>query len=157
MLKKVFKKKVKLEVFAPVEGKLISLEEVNDEVFSKKIVGDGIAVIPSNEEFKAPISGKLTKIFSTNHAYQIENEKGISVMVHIGLNTVELKGTGFIRVAKEGDEVKLGDVILKANLSILKMNNKDIATPILIISDNKIKSIEKMESITKDNPIMRVY
>jgi len=114
-----FKRKVR-EVKSPVDGEVVSLESVDDEVFSQKLVGDGVAIRPVSNLFTAPITGKVSKIFSTNHAYSIKSDKDLEVMVHIGLDTVDLNGAGFERLVKEGDFVTCGDPIIKVDMDILK-------------------------------------
>ena len=150
------KRKVR-EVFSPVDGQIVTLESVDDEVFSQKMVGDGVAVMPVSNQFTAPIDGVVTKIFSTNHAYSIKSDKDLEVMVHIGLETVALNGEGFTRIAKEGDAVKVGDVIIEADLAYIKAHAKDIITPILISDESDVKEIEKKYAIVKEgDKIMEV-
>lgn len=150
------KRKVR-DVFSPTDGKIVALDSVPDEVFSQKMVGDGVAVIPVSGLFSAPIDGVVSKIFSTNHAYSIKSLKDLEVMVHIGLETVALKGEGFTRIAKEGDEVKAGDLIIKADLDYISKHAKDIITPIIISQESDVKSIEKKLNIVKSqDKIMEV-
>ena len=150
------KRKVR-EVFSPVDGQIVTLESVDDEVFSQKMVGDGVAVMPVSNQFTAPIDGVVTKIFSTNHAYSIKSDKDLEVMVHIGLETVALNGEGFTRIAKEGDAVKVGDVIIEADLAYIKEHAKDIITPIIISDESDVKEIEKKYAIVKEgDKIMEV-
>ena len=150
------KRKVR-EVFSPVDGQIVTLESVDDEVFSQKMVGDGVAVMPVTNQFTAPIDGVVTKIFSTNHAYSIKSDKDLEVMVHIGLETVALNGEGFTRIAKEGDAVKVGDVIIEADLAYIKEHAKDIITPIIISDESDVKEIEKKYAIIKEgDKIMEV-
>jgi len=138
----IFKKKP-LEIKAPVDGKVVDLDNVPDEVFANKLAGDGVAIIPISSEFKAPIDGIVTKIFDTNHAYIITSDNDIEVMVHIGLETVSLNSKGFTRVATQGDNIKAGDVVIKADLEYIKQNATDTITPIVISDDTSYKSIEK--------------
>ena len=147
------KRKVR-EVKAPVDGKIVALESVNDEVFSKKLVGDGVAIIPVSNIFTAPIDGIVTKIFSTNHAYSIKSTKDLEVMVHIGLDTVDLNGAGFERLVKEGDTVVSGDAIIRVDLDALREHEKDIITPIIISDESDVKSIEKKLNIVKSGDII---
>jgi PTS system glucose-specific IIA component len=147
------KRKVR-EVKAPVDGRIVALESVNDEVFSKKLVGDGVAIIPVSNIFTAPIDGIITKIFSTNHAYSIRSSKDLEVMVHIGLDTVDLNGAGFERLAKEGDTVVCGDAIIRVDLDALREHAKDIVTPIIISDESDVKSIEKKLNIVKSGDII---
>ena len=115
-----FRKRKIRDIYAPVDGQVVTLESVDDEVFSQKMVGDGVAVIPISNQFCAPIDGVVSKIFPTNHAYSIKSDKDLEVMVHIGLETVALNGEGFTRIANEGDEVKAGDVIIEVDLDLYK-------------------------------------
>ena len=131
------KRKVR-EVKSPVDGQVVALESVKDDVFSQKLVGDGVAIIPMSDVFTAPIDGVITKIFSTNHAYSIKSSKDLEVMVHIGLDTVSLEGKGFERLANEGDEVKAGDPIIRVDLPYMREHAKDIITHIIISDRLKI-------------------
>lgn len=142
------KRKVR-EVTSPVDGQVVALESVDDEVFSQKLVGDGVAVIPMSNMFKAPIDGVVSKIFSTNHAYSIKSPKDLEVMVHIGLETVALEGKGFTRIANEGDEVKAGDVIIEVDLAYIREHAKDIITPVIIMEESDVKEIDKKLTIVK--------
>ena len=139
---------------APINGTLIELEKVDDEVFSSKMAGDGLAIIPNGDTFTAPIDGVITKIFSTNHAFSIKSKDDLEVLVHIGLETVALKGEGFERLANEGDKVKAGDPIIKVDLEYIKAHAKDIVTPILISDESKVKHIEKKSNMVKNGDII---
>jgi glucose-specific phosphotransferase system IIA component len=104
--------------------------------------------------FSAPIEGKVTKIFSTNHAYSIKSPKDLEVMVHIGLETVALEGKGFERLVNEGDEVKAGDPIIRVDLSYIREHAKDIITPIIISEDSDVKTIDKRLNIVKSKDVI---
>ncbi|HIQ46607.1 MAG TPA: PTS glucose transporter subunit IIA [Sulfurovum sp.] len=150
------KRKVR-DIYAPVDGQVVALESVPDDVFSQKMVGDGVAMMPISNFFTAPIDGVVSKIFSTNHAYSIKSDKDLEVMVHIGLDTVALEGKGFIRIANEGDRVKAGDVIIEADLPYIREHAKDIITPVIITDESDVKSIEKKLAIVKSqDKIMEV-
>ncbi len=142
-----FLKRKKRDVFAPVDGQLMDLGSVDDEVFAQRMAGDGVAILPVGEIFAAPIDGVITKIFSTNHAYSVKSKQDLEVLVHIGLETVALKGKGFERLAQEGDEVKAGDPIIKADLNYIKEHAKDIITPILITDESKYEAIDKNTNV----------
>lgn len=146
-------KKVR-EVKAPVDGEIVSIESVKDEVFSQKMVGDGVAIVPISNVFTSPIDGTISKIFATNHAFSIKSKKDLEVMVHIGLDTVNLNGKGFECLASEGDEVSCGDEIIKVDLNFLKENNIDTITPIIITNESSFKSIEKKLNIVKEGDII---
>lgn len=152
----LLKRKIR-DINAPVDGQIVTLESVDDEVFSQKMVGDGVAVIPVSNAFSAPIDGVVSKIFSTNHAYSIKSSKDLEVMVHIGLETVSLEGNGFTRIANEGDEVKVGDVIIEADLAYIREHAKDVITPIIVLEQSDVKEIEKKYTIVKSgDKIMEV-
>ncbi len=144
-----FLKRKPREVKSPIDGQLIAIENVDDEVFSKKMAGDGLAILPVGDIFVAPIDGVISKIFSTNHAFLIKNKQDLEVLVHIGLETVALKGQGFERLAEQGDEVKAGDPIIKVDLDYIKAHAKDIITPILITDESKYDTIAKNNTVVK--------
>jgi len=131
------------DIYAPVEGEVLALETVNDDVFSQKMLGDGVAIKPTSNLFTAPIDGVVSKIFSTNHAYSIKGDKGLEVMVHIGLETVALEGKGFTRKAQEGDKVKVGDVIIEVDLAYIEAHAKDSITPVIVLEESDVEVLEK--------------
>ena len=142
------KRKIR-DIHAPVDGQVVALSSVNDEVFSQKLVGDGVAIMPMSNTFFAPIDGIVSKIFITNHAYSIKSDKDIEVMVHIGLDTVNLEGKGFERLVEEGDRVNVGKGIIKVDLEYLKSQEKDIITPVIILEGSDVKTIEKIYNSVK--------
>ena len=142
------KRKIR-DIHAPVDGQVVALSSVNDEVFSQKLVGDGVAIMPMSNTFFAPIDGIVSKIFITNHAYSIKSDKDIEVMVHIGLDTVNLEGKGFERLVEEGDRVNVGKGIIKVDLEYLKSQGKDIITPVIILEGSDVKTIEKIYNSVK--------
>jgi len=151
-----FFKKKQVEIVSPVDGSLVELEDINDQVFSKKLVGDGVAIVPSSRTITSPIDGVVTRIFPTKHAFMITSPSGIEVMVHVGLDTVDLNGEGFICLVKEGDSVSQACPILEVDFEFLKSKNKDIVTPIIVTSDkeirlekSKIGTIREGESLVK--------
>ena len=149
-----FLKRKQREVFAPVDGQVVALDQVEDEVFSQGLAGDGVAIKPVSDTFSAPISGRVTKIFGTNHAYSIKSDKDLEVMVHIGLDTVNLKGEGFERLVEEGDRVEAGDPIIKADLAYLGEHAKDTITPVLVMEESDVKTIEKKFKIVKSGDLI---
>ncbi|MEJ2489563.1 MAG: PTS glucose transporter subunit IIA [Sulfurovaceae bacterium] len=149
----LFEKK-KLEVLAPCKGKVISLKDVNDEVFSKKMAGEGIAITPKDSIICSPIDGVITKIFPTNHAFAINN-KGVEVIVHIGLNTVTLAGEGFRRLASEEQSVKAGDPIIEVDFELLRAKGIDATTPVIVSSGQKVVN-EFMGDVEDNGVIMEV-
>ncbi|MDD2451212.1 PTS glucose transporter subunit IIA [Sulfurovum sp.] len=149
-----FLKRKQREIFAPVDGQVVALEEVEDEVFSQGMAGDGVAIKPVSGIFTAPISGQVSKIFETNHAYSIKSDKDLEVMVHIGLDTVALKGEGFERLVQEGERVEAGDPVIKADLAYLEEHAKDTITPVLVMEESDVKTIEKKLKIVKSGDLI---
>jgi glucose-specific phosphotransferase system IIA component len=149
----LLKRKIR-DIKAPVDGKIVALESVNDEVFSQKLVGDGVAILPMSNLFTAPIDGVVSKIFSTNHAYSIKSPKDLEVMVHIGLDTVALEGKGFERLVEEGAKVKAGEAIIKVDLDYIETHAKDTITPIIILEESDVKQINKKLTIVKSGDIV---
>ena len=109
-----------IEIIAPLSGEIVNIEDVPDVVFAEKIVGDGIAIKPTGNKMVAPVDGTIGKIFETNHAFSIESDSGVELFVHFGIDTVELKGEGFKRIAEEGQRVKVGDTVIEFDLPLLE-------------------------------------
>ncbi|WGE31338.1 PTS glucose transporter subunit IIA [Actinobacillus genomosp. 2] len=132
-----------VKVYAPLSGEIVNIEDVPDVVFSEKIVGDGVAIRPNGDTIVAPVNGTIGKIFETNHAFSIESDEGVELFVHFGIDTVELKGEGFTRVAQEGQTVKAGDPIIKFDLELLETKAKSVLTPVVISNMDEISNLDK--------------
>lgn len=113
-----------VELYAPVDGEIISIEEVSDPVFSQKMMGDGYGVEPTNGEIYSPIDGEVVSVFPTKHALGLKTDNGIEVLVHIGIDTVELEGAPFEVLVAEGDKVTGTTQIAKVDLEALKAADK---------------------------------
>ena len=122
-------------------GKAVSLSEVPDEAFSEKMLGDGVAVIPEDNRVLSPVSGTVIDVTDTLHAYCIQTNDGLDILVHIGINTVELKGEGFKSFVKCGDTVKAGDLIAEADISFLKEKGYPVFTPVIITNMDAVKDV----------------
>ncbi len=125
-----------INVFSPLKGKLICLSEINDEVFSEGLVGDGCAVFPEEQLVKSPVDGIVKMVFPTKHALGLETKQGVEIMVHIGINTVELNGKGFEVFVEEGRKIKIGDPLIEFDGKFLKNNGYDM-TIIVVVTDRK--------------------
>lgn len=117
---------------APVTGDVIALEQVPDEAFASKAVGDGVAIRPTEKTVVAPADGTVVKIFNTNHAFCLETDKGAEIVVHMGIDTVALNGQGFKRLVEEGAEVKAGQPILEMDLEYLNANARSMISPVVV-------------------------
>lgn len=133
-----------IDIVAPLSGEIVNIEDVPDVVFAEKIVGDGIAIKPAGNKIVAPVDGTIGKIFETNHAFSIESDSGIELFVHFGIDTVELKGEGFKRIAEEGQRVQKGDLVLEFDLALLEEKAKSTLTPVVISNMDEIKEMTKM-------------
>lgn len=117
---KLFKRKKETKLFAYTSGEIIPLESVKDEMFSAGLMGPGIAVESSDGKFYSPVDGKISMLFPTNHALGIKMASGLELLLHIGIDTVELKGEGFKSYVKTGEMVSKGDLLIEANLALIK-------------------------------------
>ncbi|WP_027339116.1 PTS sugar transporter subunit IIA [Halonatronum saccharophilum] len=143
----IFKKNGKEEIkkvvdlVSPLKGRVVKLSEVPDQVFSNKMVGDGLAIEPTEGLLVSPVEGVIRQIFPTKHAVGIETSEGLEILIHIGINTVDLNGEGFEKLAQEGDKVKAGDQLIKFDLDYIKENASSIITPILITNMDSVKEL----------------
>ncbi len=120
-----------VQILAPLDGKVVELEHVPDEVFAQKMAGDGVAIDPSGQVAVAPVSGRLVKLFKGGHAFGISTPEGVDVIVHIGLDTVELKGQGFQNIATEGQQVKAGTPIVRYDRATIERLGKVTMSPVV--------------------------
>lgn len=138
-----FKKNKIVELTSPMTGKIIPIEEVPDKVFSDKMVGDGVAIEPVDGEIVSPIDGKVATIFPTNHAIGLITKEGLEILIHIGLDTVELNGLGFKRLTEKDAKVKKGEPLMEFDPKLVEEKGKSPITPIIITNMDKVKKIEK--------------
>ncbi len=122
-----------MEVLAPVSGQAVPLGEVPDEVFAEGMAGEGGAIVPgASGEAVAPVSGTLVKRFEGGHAFGIEADGGVELIVHVGLDTIEMRGNGFEKLATEGDRVEAGQPIVRFDLDEIKNSGYDPVTPVVV-------------------------
>ena len=119
----------------PVEGKKVSLKDVSDPVFSSGKLGDGIGIVPMSNELVAPISGKITATFKTNHAIGITDDFGTQILIHIGINTVELKGKYFKCLVKKGDKVRKGQKLIIFDYKLIEEAGYDCTVIMTVLND----------------------
>lgn len=129
------------EINTPVNGEVVDLKEVSDPVFSEKMMGEGFAVKPSDGKICAPIKGTVKSVFPSLHALTLEAEGGLDILIHIGLDTVELNGDGFSSTISEGQKVKAGDPLVQVDLAFLAENKKDDIV-IVVFPELKDKKVE---------------
>lgn len=134
-----FKKFKGIELCSPITGEAVDLSQVPDPVFAEKMVGDGVAIIPTENIVVAPCDGKIAQIFPTNHAIGIEATTGLDLLIHIGIDTVDLKGDGFKRLVEEGDMVKKGQPILEVDVKRVKELGKPLTSPFVITNADEVE------------------
>ena len=136
-------------ILAPLTGKAVPLSEVPDPVFSEKVLGDGVAIIPADGKIVSPVDGEISTVAETGHAYGFTSENGQEVLVHVGLETVSLNGECFKVYGKAGDKVKAGDLVAEVDLEYLKEKEINPITPVLICSDTEGKELQYIEGDVK--------
>lgn len=150
-----FKKNKIVELVSPMTGKIIPIEEVPDKVFSDKMIGDGVAIEPLDGKIVSPVDGKVATIFPTNHAIGLITKEGLEILIHIGLDTVELNGLGFKRLTEKDAKVKKGDPLMEFNPRLVEEKGKSPITPIIITNMDKVKKLGKnIGDVEKGNQII---
>ena len=137
-----------LSIASPLSGRSVSLDQVPDEVFSGRILGDGCAVIPSDNKIYSPVDGTISSTVETKHAYGFSSDDGFEVLVHFGIDTVSLKGEGFRSYVKAGDRVKKGDLVAEVDVELLKKRGIELITPVLIC-----EGAEDLEMFTSEKEV----
>lgn len=138
VLKKLFKKQeMDMNVLSPLSGKVIPLEEVPDEVFSQKMMGDGIAIEPTGKDVLAPFSGVVVNVFQTKHAINLRADNGAEILIHMGLDTVELDGKGFDVHVNNGQKIKKGDLLATYDIEAVAKENYKTVTPVILLNGEK--------------------
>ena len=123
---------LRTSLLAPMSGQAVPLDQVPDDVFSRKILGDGIAIEPADGRIYAPVDGKIGSISQTRHAYGFTSDDGLEILVHVGLESVSLRGEGFVSHVQEGDRVKAGQLVAEADLDLLRSKGLPTITPFVI-------------------------
>lgn len=130
----IFKKKSHSPIYAMVDGHTVSLDSVNDPTFSQKLLGDGVAIAPTGTIIVAPCSGKITTLPDTYHAFGMQCDNGLELLIHVGIDTVSLKGECFSACAQVGQQVKVGDPILCFDLAELRNRGFDCTTMLIVLN-----------------------
>ena len=151
-------RKTVIDVVAPMTGRSIPLSEVGEKAFSQQMVGEGVAIDPSEGTVRAPVTGTLERVFSTNHAFSVRTDEGYEVLVHVGTGTAELDGKGFTRFRQPGERVTVGQTILKADLSVLTGLGKSLLSPVVLVNTEDMERLELVEGPVEggDTTVMTV-
>lgn len=157
MLSKLFKKR-KLQIYAPINGNIVPLEEVPDPVFSQKMMGEGVAIIPTGGKVHAPIDGTVVLIPETKHAIALKSNDGTEVLIHIGLETVNLKGKGFTILVKAGENITVGQPLIEVDWAYIEEHATSTITPVIITNsaDRIVVACDEIKSVIGETVLLTV-
>lgn len=145
-------------IYSPIEGEVIAMKDIKDETFAQGVLGEGVGIVPKSGEVVAPFNGKVTTIFDTKHAIGILSDDGVEMLIHVGINTVELNGKYFEAFVKDDDIVKAGQTLVKFDIEGIKNSGYDITTAVLITNmddlEDKNLSIKNMGNVNKMDEII---
>lgn len=136
-------------IVSPMRGTCVSMKEVSDPTFSEEILGRGVAIKPVEGKVYSPADGMITTMFPTGHAVGITTDEGVELLVHVGLDTVAMKGDGFNIIAKEGQRVRKGDLLIDADLEKIEKAGYDTITPVVICNSDDYIEI----NVNTDNKV----
>ena len=142
---KIFKKRG-FTVVAACDGRLMPITDVKDEVFSQKMLGDGYAIKPTDGKIYSPVAGTVTTVFPTKHAIGITTDNNLEILVHLGIDTVELKGEPFEVAVKQGDTVKQDDYLASMNTELITAENYDDTVIVVYTNMDVIKSVSDVSA-----------
>ena len=134
----------KMTVMMPLEGKVIPLEELPDETFASAILGGGCGIEPTGKTVYAPFDGTVEQVASTLHAVGLTSEDGIEILIHVGMDTVEMQGNGFKALVKVGDKVKAGTPLLKVDLDAIRAAGHPTATAIIVTNGDDLGELKML-------------
>ncbi|NLW15620.1 MAG: PTS glucose transporter subunit IIA [Erysipelothrix sp.] len=143
-----FSKKVDKNLVAFMDGTMVALEKVADPVFAEKMMGDGFAIEPTSNDVFAPCDGEITVVFPTFHAYGITREDGVEVLLHLGIDTVELGGEGFTAIVSVGDKVKSGDKLGTMDINRIKELEKPTTSMLIVTSRETVTLLKEDQTVS---------
>lgn len=145
-------------VYSPLKGQAILLSQVKDETFAGEVLGKGAAIIPEEGKVYAPFDGKVDTVFETKHAVGLTSSDGVEVLIHVGLNTVELGGKFYEAHVKEGDTVKAGQLLISFSIEDIRKAGYDITTPVIVTNSDDLESVEqeKIGAVEKSDKLLMV-
>lgn len=138
-------------------GKYISIEDVPDPTFAEKMMGDGFAVEPLNGKVVSPVSGEIIQVFPTKHAIGIKTAGGAEILIHIGIDSVTMKGDGFTTHVEEGDRVEVGDPLVDFDVALVEEKAASIITPVVVTNQDELDSLSKetaVDVIAGETPLL---
>lgn len=151
-------KKVNIDFISPMEGTIIPIESVEDDIFSDKVMGDGFAITPIKDEVVAPFNGEIKVLYPGGHAVVLAHETGVSIMIHIGLELYKLGQDIFKVYIKQGQKVKQGERLIKINMKKAMKSNLSLISPIVFLNKEKINLLKCNEFVKlKEEDIIEIY
>jgi PTS system beta-glucosides-specific IIC component len=140
----------KIYIQAPLEGKVVKLKDTDDEAFSSGAMGKGVAIIPTNGKLVSPVEGEINAVYKTKHAIGIKSVDGVELLIHIGVDTVKLKGEHFIAHVAEGDKIQIGDPLVTFDLEAIKKAGYEVTTPIIVTN-----SLDYLDVVETSEPTIK--
>ena len=146
-----------LTVLAPLSSTVIPLEALPDETFSEGILGDGCGIEPNDGTVYAPFDGRVTQIANTLHAIGLESDDGLELLIHVGMDTVEMNGRGFRAMVRQSDAVKAGDPLLKADLAAIHAEGHPTATAVIVTNSDTLIALHRVSEgkLKAGTPLLR--
>ncbi|MEC6748775.1 PTS glucose transporter subunit IIA [Marinilactibacillus sp. XAAS-LB27] len=137
----------KLSLRAVSDGEVLSIEEVPDEIFAQKMIGEGYAIKPTSQLVVAPIDGKLIEVADAKHAYYIETKEGLKILIHVGIDTLLLNGEGFKTKLKKDDQVKAGDVLVEFDEELITKKGFNTIISVIVLDDSAFEVIQVLNQM----------
>jgi glucose-specific phosphotransferase system IIA component len=142
-----------IELILPVDGKVIPLTEVNDYLFNKKMMGEGVAVIPNDNFIYSPLDGEIVLVYDAKHAIAIKDSSGLKVLIHVGIDSVKLEGRGFATYVKVGDKVNKGDKLMFFDREFLEKKASSV-TPMVITNPELVDIFDTNYKVCKSRQVL---
>lgn len=154
----VNEEKKNIKIYSPLDGEIIPIEEVPDETFALKMIGDGVGIVPSGRSIYAPCDIDFIDIFERKNAFIFKENQDLEFLVYFGVETVKLEGKGFEKVVEKGDRVRKGEAVIDFDLEFIKNNAKSHISSVIVSTMEKVEKIEKAEGrIKAGDLLMTVY
>lgn len=146
------------KIYAPMNGKAVPITDVPDSTFAECLLGNGIAIVPSDGKVYSPVDGTVETMFITGHAVCLKSNTGVEILIHMGLETVNLRGEPFTIHCKDGDTVKKGQLLLEADLDAILAAGHPIISPVLVCNNSDYSTFETVtgQNVTNDDIIISV-
>lgn len=158
---KLFSKSEKVNanhIYAPMEGKVVPITEVPDPTFAEGMLGNGVAILPTDGKVLSPCNGTVSMMFETGHAVSLVSDSGIEILIHVGLETVGLKGAPFKIAVKNDEKVKKGQLLMEADLEVIKAAGLPTITPVLVCNTDDYSTFDTVtgQDVTNADAVIKL-